>query len=140
MTHRQPAALGEEIAFLGYDLEPTALSPGDEVRLTLYWRAESRIRKSYLVFSHLLDADGVVRGQSDAVPRGGRYPTDQWQGGETIIDRHVLTLAQDAPPGIYRIEIGLYDPADGARLPLSVAGQRQPDDRLLLDIVVQGGM
>ena len=32
------------------------------------------------------------------------------------MDAHAIPIAADAPPGAYRIEVGLYDPISGARL------------------------
>ncbi|MBC7237488.1 MAG: hypothetical protein H5T69_16725, partial [Chloroflexi bacterium] len=137
MGHVQSARLGEAIRLLGYDLAPTTAAPGQEIALVLYWRAEGPVSRSYKVFTHLLDAGGVVRGQQDNLPREGTYPTDRWQPGEIVVDRYCLKVDADAPPGAYRIEIGMYDPEQGnARLPLAVDGQRQPDDRLLLNTIL----
>jgi len=44
-----------------------------------------------------------------------------------------LTLPADLPPGEYPVSVGLYDYAGGARLPLTVDGQRQPNDAYALD-------
>ena len=32
------------------------------------------------------------------------------------MDEHAIPIAADAPPGAYRIEVGLYEPVSGARL------------------------
>ena len=106
------------------------------------WAAvpEEVIPASYTVFTHLLDENGVVRGQWDNAPRGGSYPTSLWQPGEIIVDRYHIPLDEDAPPGAYRIEIGMYDPIHGMRrIPLFVQGVRQPDDRLLLSETIRVG-
>ncbi len=39
-----------------------------------------------------------------------------------------LTLPVDLPPGEYPVNVGLYDFDSGQRLPVIVAGQRQPTD------------
>ena len=38
----------------------------------------------------------------------------------------------DAAPGAYRLVAGLYDASSGVRLPVTVAGARQPDDMIVL--------
>lgn len=54
--------------------------------------------------------------------------------GEVLTDRYTLQVRQDAPPGEYRLEVGMYDAATGARLPVFDAlGKRLPGDRVLLD-------
>lgn len=135
----QRARLGEQIALLGHALEPTAVRPGEVVYLTLYWQALGGTPAPYTVFTHLLDEEGIVRGQKDSAPLGGRYPTDRWQAGEYVVDVYPLTVDEDAPLGAYRIEIGMYDAAlTGApRVALfDENGARQADDRLLLDATV----
>jgi hypothetical protein len=41
-----------------------------------------------------------------------------------------LLLPPDLPPGSYSIEVGLYTPEDGVRLPAVVDGVRQEADRV----------
>ena len=47
-------------------------------------------------------------------------------------DEHRLALKADAPPGEYLLEIGLYDPASGKRLPVSGPAGVADGDRILL--------
>jgi len=35
-----------------------------------------------------------------------------------VFDRHVLAIDPAAPPGIYTLEVGLYDPATMERYPV----------------------
>lgn len=139
IAHPQGARLGESIAFLGYDLSATEARAGDVLEVTLYWRAAQPVAPSLKAFVHLLGPGGAVRGQRDSVPLGGRYPTDRWRTDETIVDRYTIEIAADAPAGDHLIEIGMYDPANSAqRVPLTNEnGERQQDDRLLLDTPVR---
>lgn len=135
----QRARLGEQIALIGYDLDPQTVRAGEVVHLTLYWQALEVPSVAYTVFAHLLDEQGVIRGQKDGVPLGGRYPTDRWQAEEYVADAYSLRVEEDAPPGVYRLAIGMYEAAlQGApRVALfDERGLRQPDDRLLLDVTV----
>lgn len=128
---------GGEVRLLGYDLPQTEVAPGDEVRLTLYWRCESPLEVSYTVFTHLLDAGGQVRGQVDSPPQGGAAPTTSWLEGEIVVDEYRLAVDEDAPAGEYHIEVGMYDPATVLRLPIFAAdGSRLPDDRVLLETAI----
>ena len=135
IENAQRARVGDHIQLLGYDAQPRTLKPGGTLTLTLYWHAGEPADGSYTVFTHLLDPNGVVRGQKDSVPLEGRYPTDRWQPGEIVVDSYPIRVAEDAPAGEYQIEIGMYDPAANAqRVPLFDAQSlRQQDDRLLLD-------
>jgi hypothetical protein len=44
-----------------------------------------------------------------------------------------IQLKPETPPGTYRLEVGLYDPATFARLPVSDAQGQSLGDRVLLD-------
>lgn len=138
MQHRLDVNLGDQVTLLGYDLTPAVPQPGETFRLTLYWRAEQEMSPSYKVFVHLFDAEGRLRAQHDAVPADWTRPTTGWLPGEVVTDAHPLTLAADAPPGEYRLQIGLYDPETNLRLPvLDIAGQTIGDQVPLAPISVE---
>ncbi len=114
------------MTLVGADLDATVVEPGGALHLTLYWRAKTRMEKSYTVFTHLLDAGNRIRAQQDSVPVHGARPTTGWVPGEVIRDDYELIVEADAPSGDYIIEVGLYDANDPtfARLPvLDEAGQ-----------------
>ncbi len=130
--------VGEAIQLIGYDVSTTSIRPGETLYLTLYWRCTAAMETSYTVFTHLLDPSGRLRGQHDDIPHRGELPTTSWVAGEYITDRYELQLAADAPPGIYWLEVGMYDARTLVRLPLYADGARLADDRVLLtQIMVQ---
>jgi hypothetical protein len=121
----------------GHAVDHLEVRPGGEVRLTLYWRGDARIDRDIIVFAHLLDHTGWLRGQQDNQPRQGTYPTRAWTPGEQVIDVYRIPVAGDAPLGQALLEVGMYDPASGERLPIrgrdADAGQR----RVLLQGIVE---
>jgi len=126
--------LGQEVALLGYDLSAGELSPGEALEVTLYWQARGEMSTSYTVFVHLLDGSGHLWGQRDSLPGEGAWPTTSWVLGEVLADHYVIQVRPDAPPGEYRLEIGMYDAATGERRPAFDAQRRRlPEDRILLD-------
>ena len=129
------ARLGSEITLLGYDLAQERARPGETLSLRLVWRAESPISGDYKVFVHLIGADGLIYGQSDSAPAQWQRPTLGWEPGEIILDEHSFTVKPEAPAGTYTLAIGMYDATSFARLPITVAGQPQPDDRLPLTTI-----
>jgi hypothetical protein len=119
------------IALAGYGLD-------SRMNLTLYWRATDMPSQDYTVFVHLLDESGVLRGQGDGPPVGGDYPTSLWEPGEVVADEHHLDVDADAPPGSYRLAVGLYRPADGTRLAVwDAASIPQPDNRVILPVEIE---
>jgi hypothetical protein len=101
--------LGDAVRLVGYDQSPHSLQPGGELRVTLYWQAQRRLRKVFASYVHLVDEAGNGVTQSDHVPGGVYYPTPLWRPGETLRDRHLLTLPADVPPGSYRLLVGMYE-------------------------------
>lgn len=122
---RVNATLGEQVRLVGADLlPPPSLSAAESelarpLTVTLTWQAVAAPQASYTVFVHLLDAEGRIVAQSDALPGSG-YAANRWLPGEVVVDTHVLKVpapAGDAPPGPYRLLVGMYDPITGQRLP-----------------------
>ena len=66
----------------------------------------------------------------------GRRPTTGWRPGEVIIDAYAMPIAANAPAGVYTLEIGLYDPITGARLPVVDESGTAVADHVVLETAV----
>ncbi len=110
---------GATVALVGTQLNPETPLPGDHLTVTLAWRALALSSINYTEFVHLLGPDGKVKAQHDQLPTNGRYPTSDWDPGDTVYDQIEVPLPKDLPAGRYRLEVGLYRLDTGARLPLS---------------------
>jgi hypothetical protein len=123
---------------VGYDLGEETVEPGDTVSLTLYWQAREPVEQRYKVFTHLLGETFNARrgsflwGQQDNEPADGSLPTTTWRLGSTVVDAYAIPLDPDAPAGEYGIEVGLYNPATGERLPLLDAQGKVVGDHVVL--------
>ncbi len=118
ISHPVGARFDEQIELLGYD----TTTKDQEVAITLQWRAIQVPGADYTVFVHLLDSEGQVVSQQDSPPQDGAYPTSAWDAGEVMFDTHVLLLPPDLAPGLYSVQVGLYLPASGERLPVAGGG------------------
>ena len=116
IEYRQTANFGGIVRFLGYGLNDVDFRPNDTVRVTLYWQAAEQIPDNYQVFVHVLDEGSTIQVQHDSIPGLGTLPTIGWLPGEIISDTHEIVLPSSAPPGTYRLGVGLYEPATGQRL------------------------
>jgi len=117
LTYAQQATFGNLASLVGYDWAGD-LRPDGEVTVTLVWRAEREDAGAYKTFVHLLRPDGSLLAGSDAVPGNWERPTSSWVAGEYIADPHRLRLPGDVEPGVYRLEVGLYDSSTLKRLQL----------------------
>lgn len=86
----------------------------------------------YTVFIQVLDSRNKVVAQADAKPVNGLVPTSSWSQGMLIHDKYALTLPAQLEAGHYRIIAGMYNPANGQRLPALAQGQRLQDDAMPL--------
>jgi hypothetical protein len=68
------------------------------------------------VFVHMLDARKELLWTDDHAPA---TPTQGWRPGTTVSYTRTTFVPRSTPPGDVRIEIGLFTPKSGERLPLS---------------------
>jgi hypothetical protein len=74
IQHPLKVHLGENVELVGYDLAATQVSPGDSLKLTLYWHARGAVGRNFKVFNHLVGQDGAIWGQRDSVLAAGGVP------------------------------------------------------------------
>jgi 4-amino-4-deoxy-L-arabinose transferase-like glycosyltransferase len=99
----------------GYDLDRTALGPGDVAYLTLYWRAERPIAAGQRPQVELRDAAGRVVAEAPGTCSG--MPSDAWYS-TYVSDTPFLIRADQLAAGTYTIVVSVGDGA-GGRLPLA---------------------
>ena len=115
------AQFGQSIELVGVDWEIEDVDMAQSVYVTLYWRAVMPVEESYKVFVHLLDQTGDLVAQHDSVPVNWVLPTNAWQPGDIIVDRHQVMLPQNHQIGkIGEIGIGMYHPENLQRLDVAV--------------------
>ena len=98
----------------------------DEFTGILHWEVLEKPSRNLHHFVHGLDEDGTLVAQNDGEPLEGQYPTSLWRKGQHIRSAFSLALGE----GVARVAFGLYDPADGKRIQITVDGGAT--DRILL--------
>ena len=117
-----PAPFAGSLSLVGYERLQQSHSPGGYLMLLTYWRVDKPPLAPLKVFVHLLGQSDLPVAQHDGLgspPRG-------WAPGDIIIQKHILSLPPHLADGQYRLQVWLYDPDTGDRLPVLTA------DRLLL--------
>jgi hypothetical protein len=106
---------------------------GDAVELRLDWRLLAEVEADLSVFVHLYGPDGALVAQDDGYPLAGLSPFWLWEAGRAVRDVRRLVWPAEAPPGVYRVGVGIYDPASAVRLPArDAAGRPFPDDAAIV--------
>ncbi|HDN79063.1 MAG TPA: phospholipid carrier-dependent glycosyltransferase [Chloroflexi bacterium] len=131
VQHPCEAYFGDEMKLVGYGLGEA--EPGEKLGITLCWQALREMSTSYVTFVHLLNSQGMLVSQMDAVPGGGRYPTTGWLKGEFICAKYELPLPESLKEGPYSIEVGVYDPRFEQRLPVRDASGTLVGDSLIIN-------
>jgi hypothetical protein len=113
----QPAdAAAPQLMLLGAEIEPPAEITPTLLTLTLTWQAVEPVGEDYTVFVHVLSGEDQQKvAQRDARPCDGECPTNSWQPGEIIEDRHGFAIDPGSPAGPYRLAVGLYRLDTGGR-------------------------
>jgi len=103
--------LGDQAELVGYDMTPNTLltQPGQQVTVTLYWRALRPTAVDYRVFVQIVEPYTThVFGQSDAMPAEWTRPTSTWKTDEIIADKHTFTIPADAKLDTWQLVVGMY--------------------------------
>jgi hypothetical protein len=111
ISHPASINLADQVDFLGYDLETERVESGGEFGLTLYWQARRPLATDYSLFLRLVNGVYDVWGSQDGSPLWGAMPTSRWQEGMVVADQRRLPVLAGTPPGVYQIELGMYNPS-----------------------------
>ena len=102
---------------LGYDADLSPRRPGDSIEVTTYWQTRQQMARNYNVALHLLDNTQTTRLSVDRI-LGDLYPDVLWAPGEFTQDKLTLRSRPTLLPGLYTLELRLYDYAQGSFIPL----------------------
>jgi uncharacterized membrane protein len=97
--------------------EPVVVSPGQALRITLYWQAVAAPNAERTVSVRIEDAGGELIAQHDMLPGNGARPTSWWQPGWEMRDVYYLTISPTAKPGPASLDVLLYDSFSQQRVP-----------------------
>jgi len=111
-----------------------------DLHLVLQWSARTEISADYKFFVHLLDENGTIVKQIDAMHCNWDCPSSQWEARQRIADESVLPL-RGLPAGEYQLAVGLYDGETGERSTISDHSDRSLQDGyyVLHDTIIIAG-
>ena len=126
-------SVGLELALLGYDVQPTSLTVGRSLDVSLWWEALAKMDRDYSAFIHVVGPDDRMWGQRDTVLQHGGYGTSTWEIGDVVKGEYEVELAPDTPAGDYLVKAGVYFWETGERLPVwDESGERLARDAISL--------
>ena len=103
-------ALTHGIRFLGSTASTSGdLQPASRLVLDLHFLATRPLTRDFVVSVQMIGAGYSWKVTSDSVPALGAIPTLKWIAGSDILDRHVIDIPADAPPGPATVALVVYD-------------------------------
>ncbi|MEI2609425.1 MAG: 6-pyruvoyl-tetrahydropterin synthase-related protein [Candidatus Promineifilaceae bacterium] len=105
-----PLDFAGEVRLLSFEQSAEAIAAADPIELTLYWQALRPIGVTYDVGVHIVDANGVIWSQREAIrPYDWRFISgnDPWPLNGYRLDPFILSLLDGTPPGNYQFHVGL---------------------------------
>jgi hypothetical protein len=131
-NHPTQITFNDQIELAGYDLSATQLAAGEPLYLTLYWHSLQPASEPYVIFTHLIDANGNRVAQVDEPPLQGKWPINNWRVGDRLADRHFLEIGSTLPAGDYTLLAGLYHPTSLERVPVDAGQHSIVDNSVVL--------
>jgi serine/threonine-protein kinase len=128
--------LADTVVLQQAELTQAVFQPGEEIQVTLYWKPLQGTSTPYIVFVHVIDADGDLVAQQDVEPP---VPTTDW-GLSVVEDLHRFNLPGGLSAGTYQLRTGLYRQGQShIRLPVVDAGltTAESDSVLIVEIEVE---
>lgn len=123
---------GNVYRLVGYTYAPQQPKSGQPIELSLFWQLDRPPdhADNLDVSVQLALRDPKKRVASiDTLLGAPRYPSSIWRSGETIHQRFILPVPQDAPaPALYWFNVGVYNAQTNEHLPADLAGQPLPGE------------
>ncbi|MFQ5398034.1 MAG: glycosyltransferase family 39 protein [Anaerolineae bacterium] len=133
--HPINANINDQVLLESYSLSAPIAQAGDNLLITLHWKAIAPMERDYTVFTHLIDEGGQLWAQTDGQPGGGSLPTHVWQPGEPVEDNYAILLPGDLQPGTYTLRVGMYLWPELTRLPVVDAAVPVVDEAIVLGTI-----
>ena len=93
------------LTLLGYSLNTISPQAGDELRLTLFWRAAEAARPDVAVRLALVSDSGAVLAEDTQAPAQPGYPTSAWAVGEVVRAPRQLRVPASVPAGPATLQV-----------------------------------
>jgi hypothetical protein len=119
---------GEALRLLGYKVETERARPGKPLKFRLLWQVIAPTSAPHSTFIHVLGEEGRIVAQRDAFPGRGLMSTTRLKPGQAWVEAYATSIPITAyTPDTLTLQVGVYDTATGARLPVAEAGITGPD-------------
>lgn len=143
IPHKLDVNFENKLHLIGYKFDPETAHPGQETKLTYYWRCDDTLEDGWLLFTHTKDMGSGKMGNLDFVGplREERNTTHQvlgperWEKGKVYVDEQTYKVPAEVTGSEVSIMVGVWK--GDARLRI-VSGPNDGDNSAIVGSVKTG--
>jgi 4-amino-4-deoxy-L-arabinose transferase-like glycosyltransferase len=126
---------GGKIELVGYEVNGESWRPGDDLMVTMYWKALDDLDEDYWLLMRLVHRRGWDLVFKDGCPSAGRYTTDYWEKGDILPSVHRLKIPDDAVEHRYRLTLSMHPFESEKWLPILNEQGQDTGDIVILTLI-----
>jgi hypothetical protein len=143
IPHKLDVNFENKIHLIGYKFEPETAKPGQEVKLTYYWRCDDTLDDGWLLFTHTKDEGSGKMGNLDFTgplrdQRNGTHQVlgpERWEKGKVYVDEQTYKIPDDITGSEVTVYTGIWK--GDARLRI-ISGPNDGDNSAIVGKIKTG--
>lgn len=143
IAHKIDVNFENKIHLIGYKFEPETAKPGQEVKITYYWRCDDPVDEGWLLFTHTKDEGSGKMGNLDFTgplrdQRNGTHQVlgpERWEKGKVYVDEQTYKMPDDVTGSEVTIFTGIWK--GDARLRI-ISGPNDGDNSAIVGKIKTG--
>ncbi len=115
LAHKLDVNFENKIHLVGYKFDPETARPGQETKLTYYWRVDDTLDNGWLLFTHTKDEGSGKMGNLDFVgplrEQKGNHQIlgpDRWEKGKVYVDEQTYKVPDDVTGSEITVFTGIW--------------------------------
>jgi hypothetical protein len=142
IPHKLDVNLENKVHLIGYKFEPETARPGQDVKLTYYWRCDDTVEDGWLLFTHTKDEGSGKMGNLDYVgpireERNGHQVLgpEHWEKGKVYVDEQAYKVPAEVTGAEVTVFVGIWK--GDARLRI-ISGPNDGDNSAIVGKIKTG--
>lgn len=116
IPHKLDVNFENKVHLIGYKFDPETAKPGQEAKLTYWWRCDEPLEDGWLLFTHTKDDGSGKMGNLDYVgpirdQRNGSHQVlgpERWEKGKIYVDEQTYKVPDDVTGSTVSIMVGIW--------------------------------
>ena len=116
IPHKLDVNFENKLHLIGYKFEPETAHPGQDAKLTYYWRCDDTLEDGWLLFTHTKDVGTGKMGNLDFVgplreERNGTHQVlgpEKWEKGKVYVDEQTYKVPAEVTGAEVTVLVGVW--------------------------------